>query len=200
MPCKRPLAALMCILFCLAAPACTASAPFSDTFDTEAEGLVQVQTVSIYAEDGDPASLDLVIADGKRVKTCAPFTADASTVYLVPQGCFEAYIDRDSNRVLNRLVRVAVTDENGVEAEPPEIMDAVFCAIARLEHDLMTVKIFDVDGEIFVYAEKNVNLWIPCSLYYFDRTDRRLVELYTFDGREVRSLHVLSADRLHSLP
>ena len=51
----------------------------------------------------------------------------------------------------------------------------------------------------FVYVEKNVNLWSPCALYYYDREAKRLTELYTWDDEKVVGIRMISADRLHAL-
>ena len=58
--------------------------------------------------------MNYLLASKRRIHSCDPFTADEATVYYVPSECFDAYIDRAQNKVLNRLVSVAVTDENGM--------------------------------------------------------------------------------------
>ena len=155
-----------------------------DDFDlSEALVQVQVQTPRHY--------------DSSDVED--PFTADEATVYYVPSECFDAYIDRAQNKVLNRLVSVAVTDGNGTPLEAPAVLPDIFAQIATLEHTLFDIRILDVSSEYFVFLKLNVNLHTPCELYYYNQQIGKLIELYSFNDRELLGLHVMSVERLKGL-
>lgn len=167
-------------------------------FDLASEGLIQA---SVTKEEPDKTTgiQYLAVADGPRLMTCDPFEADAMTVYYVPMDCFESYIDREANKVLNRLVYIEIQDEEGNRCNSSPVIDDIFHQIALLEHDLFTLKIYDVSGEYFVYVELNVNWWLPCSLYYYNQIRGELIPLYTLSDQETTGVHVLSTDRLHDL-
>ena len=175
------------------------SKPSLRAFDAAAEGLLEVRTEIVDRDRHIGEQRSYILADGFRIMAGTDLEPDPATVYLVPYGCFESYIDHRQNKVLNRLIRVAVTDEKEVPCPAPDIMQDIFPAISELEHDLFTVQIFEDAGEYFVYVEKNVNLWSPCALYYYDREAKRLTELYTWDDEKVVGIRMISADRLHAL-
>lgn len=167
-------------------------------FDLASEGLIQASIAK--EESDDPTDLQyLAVADGSRLMPCDPFEADAMTVYDIPMGCFESYIDSEANKVLNRLVYIEIQDEEGNRCNSSPAIDDIFHQIALLEHDLFTLKIYDVSGEYFVYVELNVNWWLPCSLYYYNQIRGELIPLYTLSDQETTGVHVLSTDRLHDL-
>lgn len=120
-------------------------------------------------------------------------------LYYVPSECFDAYIDRAQNKVLNRLVSVAVTDGNGTPLEAPAVLPDIFAQIATLEHTLFDIRILDVSSEYFVFLKLNVNLHTPCELYYYNQQIGKLIELYSFNDRELLGLHVMSVERLKGL-
>ena len=172
--------------------------PDWDAFDAATEGILQVRTCYPGPDESQVVEY-FAIADGERLKPCDPFVADDMTIYYVPHQCFESYIDRDKNMVLNRLNYVAVTDEEGTRLETPPIAQDIFEQVAHLEHDLFGIKLFALEDEWFVYVELNVNWWLPCDLYYYNATEKKLVELVEFNNKEVQGLHILSRDRLHGL-
>lgn len=201
---KRAVLALFTVL-CLSLSGCVFLSGCENesddaSSDIEAEGIVAVNTLRLYGDgDAEPKVRSYVIADGRRAVSCGPVVADGTTVYDVPDGCFISYIDREQNEVLNRLARVEVTDEQGNPLDPPAVMEDIFEQIAELEHELMGIRVFDVGGEYFLHAEANVNWWTPCSFYYYNRQTHKLVELYTFSDEAVRSLRVLSIEKLRAL-
>ena len=130
-----------------------------DDFDlSEALVQVQVQTPRHYDSSDVEEPVNYLLASKRRIHSCDPFTADEATVYYVPSECFDAYIDRAQNKVLNRLVSVAVTDGNGTPLEAP-----------------------------------------ACELYYYNQQIGKLIELYSFNDRELLGLHVMSVERLKGL-
>ena len=168
-----------------------------DDFDlSEALVQVQVQTPRHYDSSDVEEPVNYLLASKRRIHSCDPFTADEATVYYVPSECFDAYIDRAQNKVLNRLVSVAVTDGNGTPLEAPAVLPDIFAQIATLEHTLFDIRILDVSSEYFVFLKLNVNLHTPCELYYYNQQIGKLIELYSFNDRELLGLHVMSVERL----
>lgn len=171
-----------------------------DDFDlSEALVQVQVQTPRHYDSSDVEEPVNYLLASKRRIHSCDPFTADEATVYYVPSECFDAYIDRAQNKVLNRLVSVAVTDGNGTPLEVPAVLPDIFAQIATLEHTLFDIRILDVSSEYFVFLKLNVNLHTPCDLYYYNQQIGKLIELYSFNDRELLGLHVMSVERLKGL-
>ena len=60
-------------------------------------------------------------------------------------------------------------------------------------------RILDVSSEYFVFLKLNVNLHTPCDLYYYNQQIGKLIELYSFNDRELLGLHVMSVERLKGL-
>ena len=91
-------------------------------------------------------------------------------------------------------------DEATVYYVPSECFDAdIFAQIATLEHTLFDIRILDVSSEYFVFLKLNVNLHTPCELYYYNQQIGKLIELYSFNDRELLGLHVMSVERLKGL-
>ena len=160
--------------------------------------IIQVSTKRPYSvHDNEPYELNLVIAKYQQTMECEAFEADPWIVYNVPRDCFESYLS--NNKVLNRLVYVAVKDEDDNICETPAVINDIFKQIEHLEHDLMTIRIYNVKDEFFVYVELNVNWWTPCSLYYYNQLNKRLIELKTFSNRSIEGIKILSTTILHEL-
>ena len=158
-----------------------------DDFDlSEALVQVQVQTPRNYDSSDVEKPVNYLLASKRRIHSCDPFTADEA-------------IDRAQNKVLNRLVSVAVTDGNGTPLEAPAVLPDIFAQIATLEHTLFDIRILDVSSEYFVFLKLNVNLHTPCELYYYNQQIGKLIELYSFNNRELLGLHVMSVERLKGL-
>ena len=168
------------------------------TFDPETEGIVKVSTEK-YDGSGITAKNYFVIGRGRQSMSCEPFAPDEATVYYVADGCIESYIDEEKNAVLNRLVKVMATDEDGNALAVPTDFNELFIEIAKQKHDMPVIRIFDDGGEYFVFVILNVNLWTPCDLYYYDREAKKLTMLYESDGDEVTGIHIISSELLHAL-
>lgn len=183
-------AGLICLLVTISG---CSTGPNYDHFDL-AEGLVDVQT---RIEEGEKQTLcQYTLASGQRIQPIESFVPDEAVFYEVPRGCFESYID---DKVLNRLVRMELLDAEGRPVEISEDIESIFRCVEQLEHDLFTVRIIETKGLYFVYVELNVNLWLPCTLYFYNPEERRLVELYTWDSKKIVALHVRSEEGLMAL-
>lgn len=172
------------------------SAIRSIPFDVEKHGVVDV-IVQDYRDDGGEWMYYALSHDG-RAQEVDPFEPDGMTVIEVIPDSLECYIDREQNKVLNRLAEVQVYDEHGkaVNSTDP-LVDAIMRQAAKLEHNLFTIRIMKVGDAAFLYTELNVNWWTPCELYYYDPAADRLIELYTFDGKEVVGLRVRNVGKLY---
>ena len=189
----RRIALLICaVLLMLIMTGCTRGHRYDD-FDPEKEGIVDVIVIahtSIMSNRKESETRYYSLASGGRIRLSEAFEPDTVTIYTVPPRCFESYIDRDRNKVLNRLDHIALLDTDGNQISVSETQAKVFYKIAELEHDLMDIRFIEADGQIFVYLELNVNLWTPCCLYWYDRDADMLILLHKWDAEEVVGLRL----------
>lgn len=169
--------------------------PRHTDIDVEAEGLIAVQTKKKIEKRTETRFYAL--AKVRRAMTIDSFQADEAVIYTVPWDCFESYIENGSIR--NRVRRVALTDEQGQPCEVPDVMEDIFEKIAQTNHDMLEIRIFDVSGEYFIYAELNVNLHSPNVLLYYHPDADAFFDLFTFENEEVEQIQILSLERLHNL-
>ena len=190
----KRIALLICaVLLVLILILCTRGRHRYDDFDPEEEGIVDVIVnahTSIMSNRKESETRYYSLADGERIRLSEAFEPDEVTVYTVPYECFESYIDRDKNEVLNRLDHIALLDTDGNQISVSETQAKVFYRIAELEHALMRIRFIETEGQIFVYLELNVNLWTPCCLYWYDRDADALVLLHEWDAEEVVGLRL----------
>lgn len=173
--------------------ACTAEKEW-DAFDPNEVGIVDVEIRPANREETQ--SEFYVLAPKKRIQPAEAYVNDDLRVYSVPYGCFEAYVDRESNSVLNRLDHIELHDEAGNDVIIDSEVERLFQHIASLQHDMFNVKILVTDDEYFVYREENVNWQTPCVLYHYNRKADSLVELYTWQDCEVVGIQIRSLARL----
>lgn len=157
-------------------------------FDPERTGVVDVIVTDSHGRD------DMLyyynIGAGLAKQECDAFEPETMSIYRVDPDGLECYIDREKNKVLNRLLYIRIEDKAGNEISPTPPMEAAVTQAATLEHNIFSLHIFEVSGEIFLQAELNVNLWCPYELYWYDQHNGRLVELYTFDCMEVVGMRI----------
>lgn len=164
------------------------------SFDPETMGVVDVIVVDHHGEDDTPHFYH--IGAGRIKQDAEPFEPEAMVVYEVDTQGLECYIDREKNKVLNRLRYISIYDEQSNLMENTPLLEAVVTQAATLEHDIMELHIFLLGSEIFLQTELNVNWWCPCELYWYDQQNDRLVELYTFDGLEVVGMRIRDLERV----
>ncbi len=183
---------VLLVLIALLIKSCTSSENFDD-FDPEKEGIVDVLVnsyPSFLSGREETETRYYTLASDRRIRLADAFKPDAAKTYTVPRGCFESYIDRDKNKVLNRLDHMALLDANQYQVPVSEEQAKVFHKIAELEHDLLEIRFIETGGQIFVYIELNVNLWTPCDLYWYDLDTDSLVLLHEWDMQEVIGLRL----------
>lgn len=126
----------------------------------------------------------------KKIKKSEAFIADETEVFIASPDCFDSYIDRIQNKVLNRLRYTNLTDKDGNDVEITPVISEIFEETAKLEHDILRMEIIKDGDEYFVFVSLNVNWWTPCTLYYFNQDSSKLIKLYTFDYEIVTGIKI----------
>ena len=105
--------------------------------------------------------------------------------------CFKSYVDRDSNKVLNKLNKKTckVKDKDGNIVTSNKKIDNIIKLVSKLKHDIILANVVNLDNEYYVIIELNVNWWSPYYLYKYD--NNRLRRIYCFDGKNVIALKKL---------
>lgn len=135
--------------------------------------------------------------DGKATETEA-FTPDEMEIYSAPiYDCFDRYDIGFKNQCLEYISDMISEDEDGNKVEITPIISDIFKEALAIDHDLFAMRIFKVDDEYFVYTELNVNIWYPCTLYYYNQEASKLIELYSFDDEEITGIKIHSLDSLN---
>lgn len=161
-----------------------------DDFDPEAVGIVDV--VLRDYNDGT-IHFDCIGPDQTR-RVVDAFISDAAEVVYAQPDCFES--SAEDGKVLNRLVKIALTDASGNPAESSPIIDRIFEKVSEIDHAVLKTYIFRIGEHHFPVVEPNVNLFSPCTLYYYDQSSDRLIELYTYDATEIIGLRVRNPELL----
>ena len=189
----RREALLLCIvLLMLSLTGCTGG-PHYDDFDIETEGIVDVVVIShssVMSGRKETETRYYSLANNQRIRLSETFEPDEMTILTVPYDCFESYVDRGKNKVLNRLDHMELKDADRNPISVSDEQSRIFRHLAELEHDLMDIRFIETGGETFVYLELNVNLWTPCCLYWYDHEKDTLVLLHEWDAQEVIGLHL----------
>lgn len=150
--------------------------------------------------DNDDNNADIcyysLTTDGKATETEA-FTPDDIDIYNVNYSKYSHHITF-KNSSFRCMYDITLTDENGNNIEITPVITDIINQIKDIDHDTFKIKIFKLDDEYFVYAELNVNLWYPCTLYYYNQEISELIELYKFDDEEITGIKIHSLDPLKS--
>ena len=100
------------------------------------------------------------------------FVETNNRIYSITN-CFESYIDRDRNEVLNRINQEYCDTflEDNKDSELLHIINE----IANLKHDLFDVKIIHTDKDnYYVSVYLNTNWICPSDLYIYDKNEKKL--------------------------
>ena len=162
-------------------------------FDPEKEGIVDVivnASTSFMSNRKESEIRYYSLASNGRFRLTDAFEPDTATTYTVPNDCFESYVDRNKNKVLNRLDHMALETEDQNPVPVSEIQIKIFHRIAELEHGMFDIRFIETGSQIFVFLELNVNLWTPCCLYWYDCEADALVLLHEWDAEEVIGLRL----------
>ena len=156
------------------------SSPRYDVFD-DSEIILEVMTRTPYSGEEDQNVQYFALADGQRIRKIAPFEPDLMTVFEV-QGLDAMFFLR--SKKMASILSPTVRDEAGKKVPLTDDFKAILRQLTEIDHSIMTAKIMEVQGRLFVYAELNVNLWDPCVLYQYDPDNGQLTELYTWNNQE----------------
>lgn len=160
------------------------SLPAEDEFDIETQGIVEV----ILRDYNDGTIHFDCVGPNKTRRETAEFASETSEILFAASDCFETSVEE--NRVMNRLVHVALTDSDGNPAKSTPVIDRIFEKAAGIPHGILKMYILRQGEHHFVVAELNVNMFSPCKLFYFDQKRDQLTELYSYDATEVIGLRV----------
>lgn len=111
------------------------------------------------------------------LKSIEPFEIDNAEIYSYSY--FTSYNDDEP------VPPSKLSDENGKTVEITPVLDDILDAIENVKHDKINMKIFNDNGDYYVYLELNTNWWYPCELYHYDKNSKSLDLIYQFDGEEI---------------
>lgn len=111
------------------------------------------------------------------LKSIEPFEIDNAEIYSYSY--FTSYNDDEP------VPPSKLSDENGKTVEITPVLDDILDAIENVKHDKINMKIFNDNGDYYVYLELNTNWWYPCELYHYDKDSKSLDLIYQFDGEEI---------------
>ena len=127
------------------------------------------------------------ITSDKTHGAIEPFNPSKSTIYSTRHtGTFHEK---------NESAEIQVLDGKGVPAEKTQEMDHILELGEENKHSILDRWLIYTDGFWFLQVMLNVNLWTPYELYWYNPASDKLVEMTTFDGKEVVGLEV--ADRAY---
>lgn len=162
-------------------------------FDVEKEGIVDVAIWEAYGEEKQLAFYTL--ASGKRICPTEAFETESMTVYEVPIGCFSNNLSKTGKQwEVERAAFYQHLSELGQGNQQLSDIQQIMNEIEMIDHALLWVRIMEVEKEYFVNVALNVNLWTPCTLYYFRRDMGEMIELYQWDDRRVEGIRIRSLD------
>ncbi len=174
-----------------------------DKFDENTEGIVDVKTVTSSYDEQKDKYIDTYFyysfASQERIKEIEPFTGDKLKRYYVNRDCFYEYYDKRTDKYINRIANIAVMDKNENEVKITPEIKSIFKAIEKLkiEHNILYIEIIKDGKDYFVYYELNVNWWLPCNLYYFDKENTKLIKIYTLDREKVSAIRIRNLSLLN---
>ena len=111
------------------------------------------------------------------LKSIEPFEIDNAEIYSYSY--FTSYNDDEP------VPPSKLSDENGKKVEITPVLDDILDAVEKEKHNKINMKIFNDNGDYYVYLELNTNWWYPCELYHYDKDSKSLDLIYQFDGEEI---------------
>lgn len=166
--------------------------PRYDVFD-DGEIFIEVMTQTAHGSEKGENVQYFALADGRRIRETAPFAPEPMTVYTVPDpSAVSVQQIRQNAGKKASLTTLGLKDKDGNSVPLTEDFTAILKQLDEIDHWIMTVRIIEVQGRLFVYTELNVNLWDPCALYQYDPDSRQLTELYTWNNKDPVGLRLPS--------
>ena len=102
--------------------------------------------------------------------------------------CFESYIDRDKNVVLNKINQenCNIFIESHKDSELPNIINE----ISNLKHELFDVKINHTEKDnYYVSVYLNTNWICPADLYFYDKNEKRLKLIFEISNESILDIN-----------
>ena len=117
-----------------------------------------------------------------KLKEIPKFKVSDNYVYEV-EGCYETYIDE---KVLNTFDSKSCSVRlNGKEVSISDELKNIIISVSTLEHEIWSNKIIKSGDEYYVIVSFNVNLSDPYNIYKYDKSSKKLNEIYSFDAEDV---------------
>ena len=175
----------VCLFTLMALTYCLASWYRSAPFDPAVQGLCEVTVQS----ETDGSIAHFALAPNQRIMKLDSARSDPA----------RSYTANNFSLGDNIMSRLSLSAEQVGKAPVNREIAAICHAMEEIGHDVIQCRIFNVGGEWFASAMLNVNLWTPYDFYYLNPDTGRLVLLQTFDGQDIKSIHIISAERLRAL-
>lgn len=131
------------------------------------------------SENNENKNIYFKVLDNGRIvetKNVIDFDDDVN-IYNFYQ-CTDSYIDREKNKVLNKVTKNTCRI-NSVKFEEADLKnkEEILMLIGNLEHDLWNIDVFEVKDRYFVAVALNVNWFSPTDLYEYNSNNNRLIFL-----------------------
>lgn len=144
-------------------------------------------TNSIYVITEDEVNSNITyyeVNDRNVKRKVNKFQSDDMIIYNAEYNCF----DRFENTV--NWDKCLIFDDNDNIVEMNEYFMDIINLVSKIDHDIIRLKIISINNEYYVVVELNVNLWTPYDLYKYDKTNKILKLIYTFDGEDVIGIKI----------
>lgn len=129
------------------------------------------------------------INDKKVIRSVEEFKVDEAKIINV-KNCYDFYINHNGTNELTMDSCTLLDNNNNEKLEITNELQSIIENIAEINYDILHTKIFNIKDNYYIVVELNVNLWSPYRLYYFDKDNYELKEIYTFDGKDVVGIKV----------
>ena len=155
--------------------------------DIEGTDADYVESYFIIAKDVDNDKIRYYEVNGKGNKRSADkFESEKFDEVVDLDRCFESYIDRDKNKVLNKyLDNCYMINQNGEDLSNESIYQDIAIQVSLLEHDMFDIKIYKIGDEYYVTRGLNVNLYVPYDLFKYDIENNKLIRIYQTNDEEI---------------
>ncbi len=155
--------------------------------DIEGTDADYVESYFIIAKDVDNDKIRYYEVNGKGNKRSADkFESEKFDEVVDLDRCFESYIDRDKNKVLNKyLDNCYMINQNGEDLSNESIYQDIAIQVSLLEHDMFDIKIYKIGDEYYVTRGLNVNIYIPYDLFKYDIDNNKLIRICQTSDEEI---------------
>jgi len=150
--------------------------------ETSGKSVLHIITKDETTEEIEHVS---VCSNGK-IETIDEFISDDIEIYTADSSCFISYIS--NNKVLNKLNKIVLEDSEGNAVDNDDIIIGIFQAAEKIKHDIWKFEIIKLEDNYFALVKLNVNWHSPCDFYEYDKTEKKLNLLHSFDSVDIIGL------------